>query len=96
MSERCGEEFRRRRWSWWSSGTTVVIGASSGELLLRRAAVELGDDGFGAPWEKRGCQGDEERTEGSGGVAWKQGGCSPVAAAAANRDDGGEIQRRRA
>ena len=96
-SGECGGSRGGRGRPWWSSGTSESIEASSGELLLRRAAVELGDDGFGAPWEKRGCQGDEERTEGSGGVAWKQGECSPMAAAAvANRGGGGEIQRRRA
>ena len=76
--------------------TTEAMETCSGELPLRRAAVELGDDGFGAPWEKRGCQGDGRGNGGSGGVVGKGRGCSPAAKVAVNRGGGGEMRLARA
>ena len=72
--------------------TTEAMETCSGELLLRRAAVELEGEGFGGSWTGRRCQQGARGTGGSGGVAWKGRACSPAAEVAVNRGGGSEMR----
>ena len=56
-SRLCGGVWGSRGRGRWSSETSEAMETCSGELLLRRAAVELEGDGFAGSWAMRGCQG---------------------------------------